>query len=78
MYKVDIERLPFFMIGEERGMERGIEIGEEKGIEKCAYKQSIKFARALLSKNSDIAFIVDVTGLSIVEVQKLQSDKEIK
>ena len=66
MYKVDVERLPSFMIGEERGLEQG------------AYKNSIKVAKALLSKNSDIAFIVDVTGLRILEVQKLQSDKEIK
>ena len=66
IYKVDIERLPSFMIG------------EEKGIEKGAYTQNIKVAKALLSKNSDIAFIVDVTGLSIVDVQKLQSSEEVK
>ncbi len=68
MYKVDIERLPSFMIGEERGLEQGLEQG--------VYKQNIKVAKALLSKNSDITFIVDITGLSVVEVQKLQSCEE--
>ena len=66
MYKVDIERLPSFMIGEEQGLEKG------------AYKQNIKVAKAMLSKNSDIAFIVDITGLSSVAVQKLQSSEELK
>lgn len=27
MYKVDVERLPSFMIGEERGIKRGLEQG---------------------------------------------------
>jgi len=65
MFKVDIERLPSFQIGEQRGEQRG----EQKAMSKVA--------KNLLSKNNDITFIVDITGLTIQEIEKLQEEKEI-
>ena len=65
MFKVDIERLPSFQIGEERGLERGL----EKGLERVAKK--------LLTDNKGIAYIVDLTGLSIVAVEKLKEKSKL-
>jgi len=68
MFKVDIERLPSFQIGEERGLERGLEQGREQGRK----ENSKEIAKKLLVNNIDIAFIVDMTGLNIIEVEKLK------
>jgi len=84
MFKVDIERLPSFQIGEQRGEQRGKEIGEQRGKEigeqrgKEIGEQNAmsKVVKNLLSKNNDIAFIVDVTGLTIQEIEKLKEYQE--
>jgi len=68
MFKVDIERLPSFQIGEERGLEKGLKKGLKKGLEKGLEK----VAKKLLSNDNDIAFIVDITGLTIQEIEKLK------
>ena len=43
------------------------QIGFKQGVERTAKK--------LLSSNSDIAFIVDVTGLSIKDIQELEENQ---
>ena len=62
MFRIDIEKLPSFQIGEERGLEQGL----EQGLEEVAKK--------LLSKNNDIAFIIDVTGLNAKEIERLKEN----
>ncbi|MEH2457797.1 Rpn family recombination-promoting nuclease/putative transposase [Nostoc sp.] len=55
--------------GIEQGIERGIERGIEQGIEQKAQEIVIK----MIHKGIDIETIVDVTGLTIEQVQQLQA-----
>jgi len=66
MFRIDIEKLPSFQIGEERGLEQGLKRGLKQGLEEVAKK--------LLSKNNDIAFIIDVTGLNAKEIERLKEN----
>ena len=55
-----------FQQGIERGIEQGIERGIEQGIEQTALN--------MLRKNIDIEIILEVTGLNIDQIKKLESN----
>ena len=58
-------------IGEERGRNEGIAIGEERGISLGAYQKAVETAKVLKSAGVSINLIIDSTGLSIEEIEKL-------
>jgi len=70
MFRIDIEKLPSFQIGEERGLEQGLKRGLKQGLEQGLEE----VAKKLLSKNNDIAFIIDVTGLNAKEIERLKEN----
>ena len=56
--------------GKEQGIKEGIKEGEVYG----ALKKSIKIAKALLLKKNSIDDVVEVTGLTYAEVEKLAQE----
>ena len=58
-------------IGEERGRNDGIAIGEERGISLGEHKKAVETAKVLKSAGVSINLIIDSTGLSIEEIEKL-------
>ena len=62
--------------GEARGIEigeaRGIEIGEARGIEIGKHNTSLNFAKTMLKNNYSIDNIMEITGLSREEIEKLR------
>ena len=59
-------------IGEARGERRGIEIGEARGIEIGKHNTSLNFAKTMLKNNYSIDNIMEITGLSRDEIEKLR------
>ena len=57
--------------GLEEGIEKGIEQGIERGIEKGIEKEKTITARKLKSLNISVDTIMQVTGLSAEEIEKL-------
>ena len=53
--------------GREEGIEEGIEIGMEKG----EHTGKLSTARRMKAKNCDIAFIAEMTGLTLEEVEAI-------
>ena len=70
------EKVDDFAQGVELGREEGIELGREEGveigIERGKEENTIEIARNMLAKTSDINFIAEVTGLSLLEIEKLK------
>jgi predicted transposase/invertase (TIGR01784 family) len=58
-------------IGEERGEKRGIKIGKEEG----ERQKAIEIAKNLLSLNLEIERIMQATGLTREEIERLMADK---
>ena len=58
--------------GEARGERRGIEIGETRGIEIGKHNTSLNFAKTMLKNNYSIDNIMEITGLSREEIEKLR------
>ena len=60
----------------ERGLERGIEQGIEKGIEQGIVKgieqEKIEIAQNLIAKGMDNEFIVDITKLSVDQIEEIR------
>ena len=59
-------------VGEARGERRGIEIGEARGIEIGKHNTSLNFAKTMLKNNYSIDNIMEITGLSREEIEKLR------
>ena len=57
--------------GVEEGKARGVEIGEARGIEQGKRATSLNFARNMLKNNYSIESIMEITGLSRAEIEKL-------
>ncbi|MCI8961647.1 MAG: Rpn family recombination-promoting nuclease/putative transposase, partial [Clostridia bacterium] len=62
MYKMDQEAIE--VAGYDRGIERGIEQGIQQGME--------EIAKRMLKDNLDIEFIMQYTGLTKEEIEKLK------
>ena len=64
-----------FSAGEEYGFSlgrnEGIAIGEERGISLGEHKKAVETAKVLKSAGVSINLIIDSTGLSIEEIEKL-------
>ena len=59
-------------IGEARGIEIGEARGERRGIEIGKHNTSLNFAKTMLKNNYSIDNIMDITGLSREEIEKLR------
>ena len=53
------------------GRNEGIAIGEERGISLGEHKKAVETAKVLKSAGVSINLIIDSTGLSIEEIEKL-------
>ena len=83
MLTVDIERIPSYNIGLERGIkkgieegiergiERGIEKGIEKGIKEGQIEAKINIAKNALRHGFDVKTVISLTGLSKEEVLEI-------
>ena len=54
--------------------EKGWEEGKREGIEEGEYRKAIQTAQKMLVKKLDLELIAEVSGLSIMQVQQLQSE----
>jgi predicted transposase/invertase (TIGR01784 family) len=63
MLEIEIEKLPSFLIGQERSIEQGIEQG--------AHNKAIMIAKQLLGLNMSLTEIAQITGLTTDELEKL-------
>lgn len=63
MLEIEIERLPSFLIGEERGLKQGVEQG--------AHEKSVAIARQLFKLNLPMVEIAQITGLTVTELEQL-------
>ncbi|MFZ2727185.1 MAG: hypothetical protein WAX77_13095 [Methylococcaceae bacterium] len=59
MLEIEIEKLPSFLIGQERGIEQG------------AHNKAITIAKQLINLNLSLTEIAQITGLTIDELTKL-------
>jgi predicted transposase/invertase (TIGR01784 family) len=66
MLTVDIEKTPFYKIGERKGIEKGIERGLEKG--------AIIIAKQMLKLGLDKEIISKATNLPIEKINEIQKE----
>ena len=59
--------------GYDKGLKDGLERGIEQGIEQGEKKQNEIIAKKMKKQNIDIKVISEITGLSIKEIEKLES-----
>lgn len=62
MLQVEIEKLPSFIMGQEKGMEKG------------ERKRALMIAKQLIKKNFPITEIAEITGLEIAELIELEDE----
>jgi len=72
MLKVDIQKMPSYQIGLEKGVLKGIEKGIKKGIEKGKYEARVNIAKEALKHGLDIEMVMKLTNLSKDEIINIQ------
>ena len=55
--------------------QKGIQQGIEQGVRQGALKNALETARKLLSMGLSVSQVVEGTGLTVIEVEQLQSEK---
>ena len=73
MLTVDIEKTPFYKIGEKKGIQEGIQEGIKQGIEKGA----IIIAQQMLKLGLDIDTIHKATNISIEKLNELKQEQNL-
>ncbi len=68
MLEIEVEKLPSYMMGKEQGLEQGIEQGE--------HKRAVIVARQLLKLNMSFEQIAQISGLTVVEVERLEAGED--
>ncbi|OPH54933.1 hypothetical protein BC351_29860 [Paenibacillus ferrarius] len=58
--------------GMQKGMQIGMEEGMQKGMQVGMHKSKIEIAKNLLGVSMDVAKVIEATGLSKDEIQKLK------
>jgi predicted transposase/invertase (TIGR01784 family) len=74
MLTVDIEKTPFYKIGERKGIEKGIKDGIQQGIEKGIEKGAIMMVKQMLKFGLDKEAIFKITNLSIEKINEIQKE----
>ena len=69
---IEFMKLEEYNKGIEDGEAKGIEIGEARGIEIGKHNTSLNFAKTMLKNNYSIDKIMEITGLSREEIEKLR------
>ena len=60
--------------GMKQGMEKGMKQGMEKGMKQGLEQRSLEIARKMLAKGMDAASVMEITGLSVEQMQQLKAD----
>ena len=60
--------------GMEKSMKQGIEKGMKQGMEKGLEQRSLEIARKMLAKGMDAASVMEITGLSVEQMQQLKPE----
>ena len=58
--------------GMEKGLAEGMEKGLAEGMEKGMNKRSLEIARKMLANGMDAATVMEITGLSEIQLQQLK------
>ena len=56
------------------GIAEGMEKGMKQGMEKGMKQRSLEIARKMLAKGMDAASVMEITGLSVEQMQQLKAD----
>jgi len=64
--------------GKEDGLAEGIEKGKQEGLSEGIEKEKNDIALTMLSRNIEIDFIMEVTGLSLIQIKNLQKKQNTK
>jgi len=59
------------------GQQQGIQLGVQQGIQQGLHQKSIHIAKNMLAKGSDLAFIEEVTGVTMETLALLQQQEEL-
>lgn len=70
MLAINLEKLPSYQIGMEKGEVKGKEEGRAEG----AREQALAMARALLDDGKELSWIALITGLPQAEVERLKEE----
>ena len=60
--------------GMKQGMEKGMKQGMEKGMKQGLEQRSLEIARKMLAKGMDAASVMEITGLSVEQMQQLKAE----
>ena len=60
--------------GMKQGMKQGMEKGMKQGMEKGLEQRSLEIARKMLAKGMDAASVMEITGLSVEQMQQLKAE----
>ena len=67
------DQVTYFKYATQKGHEEGMQKGRAEGIEKGIQKRDKEIVLNMLKKKADIAFISEVTGLSVEKIEKLKN-----
>ena len=70
-FTIEKESDPLYKEGIEKGVKKGIEKGIEKGKKKATKETKIAIAKAMIEQKMSINLIVELTGLSKEEIEKI-------
>ena len=62
--------------GKEHGLERGMEQGIEQGMERGIKQSSLRMARAMLQRSMRETDILEITGLTVEQLDELKEKQE--
>ena len=60
--------------GMEKGMKQGMEKGMKQGMKQGLEQRSLEIARKMLAKGMDAASVMEITGLSVEQMQQLKAE----
>jgi hypothetical protein len=72
MLTINLERLPSYQIGMEKGVVKGKAEGKIEGKAEGAKEQALAIATRLLSEGKELSWIASITGLSKDEIDRLK------
>lgn len=58
--------------GEQRGIQKGLQLGEQKGRQEGEREAALKIARTMYDSGLDRTLVMQMTGLTETELQKIR------
>jgi predicted transposase/invertase (TIGR01784 family) len=74
----EVEKMVYNLAETLKKMEEDVMLAREEGFEKGIEKEKIQIAKNMLTENTTLDFIAKVTGLSIEEIKKIQTESNEK